>query len=136
MHSTLQIYYYTSLKIFDKVGYYRSLTHMEISEFWICLLYHHLTQIMNDIFFPQYSSWPYYWWRHEYCITIQLTRRMWKYQRGNHNPYIEEEQTTQCPKEQVQKDTQRSIKHTYKTKDRVTRTPLKTGGKLRWALRL
>ena len=29
------------------------------------------------------------------------------------------------------KDKQRSTKHTYKTKDRVTRTPLKTGGKLR-----
>jgi hypothetical protein len=28
----------------------------------------------------------------------------------------------------VQKDKQRSTKHTYKTKDRVTRTPLKTGG--------
>jgi hypothetical protein len=31
----------------------------------------------------------------------------------------------------VQKDKQRSTKHTNKTKDRVTRTPLKTGGKLR-----
>jgi hypothetical protein len=30
----------------------------------------------------------------------------------------------------VQKD-KRSTKHTYKTKDRVTRTPLKTGGELR-----
>ena len=31
----------------------------------------------------------------------------------------------------VQKDKQRSTKHTYKTKDGVTQTPLKTGGKLR-----
>jgi len=38
------------------------------------------------------------------------------YQRGNQNPYIEEEQTTQWPKEKVQKDKQRSAKHTYKTK--------------------
>jgi hypothetical protein len=45
----------------------------------------------------------------------------------NQNPYIEEEQTTQWPKEKVQKDKQRSTKHTYKTKDRVTRTPLKPG---------
>ena len=30
-------------------------------------------------------------------------------------------------KKKVQKDKQRSTKHTYKTKDRVTRTPLKTG---------
>ena len=47
--------------------------------------------------------------------------------KGNQNPYIEEEQTTQWPKEKVQKDKQRSAKHTHKTKDRVTRTPLKTG---------
>jgi hypothetical protein len=47
------------------------------------------------------------------------------------NPYIEEEQTTQWPKEKAQKDKQRSTKHTYKTKDRETRTPLKTGGELR-----
>ena len=50
---------------------------------------------------------------------------------GNQNPYIEEEQTTQWPKEKVQKDKQRSTKHTYKTKDRVTRTPLNPGGELR-----
>jgi hypothetical protein len=55
------------------------------------------------------------------------TRRAWRYQRGNQNPYIEEEQTTQWPKEKLQKDKQRSTKHTYKTKDRVTRTPLNTG---------
>ena len=44
--------------------------------------------------------------------------------------YIEEEQTTQWSKEKVQKDKQRSTKHTYKTKDRVKRTPFKTGGEL------
>ena len=32
----------------------------------------------------------------------------------------------------VQKDKKRSTKHTYKTKDRVTRTPLKTRGELRY----
>jgi hypothetical protein len=48
-------------------------------------------------------------------------------QRGNQNPYIEEEQKTQWPKEKGQKDKQRNTKHTYKVKDRVTRTPLKTG---------
>jgi len=37
-------------------------------------------------------------------------------QRGNQNPYIEG-QTTQWPKEKVQKDKQRSTKHTHKTKD-------------------
>jgi len=46
---------------------------------------------------------------------------------SNQNPYIEEELTTQWPKEKkVQKDKQRSTKHTYKTKVRI-----KTGGELR-----
>ena len=52
-----------------------------------------------------------------------------RYQRCNLNPYIEEGQTTQRPKEKVQKDKQRSTKHTHKTKERVTRSSLKTGGK-------
>ena len=50
---------------------------------------------------------------------------------GNQNPYIEEEQPTQWPKEKVQMDKQRSTKHTHKTKDRETRTPLKTWSELR-----
>jgi hypothetical protein len=37
---------------------------------------------------------------------------------------------TKSPKEKVQKDERRSTKHTYKTKDWVTWTPLKTGGEL------
>jgi hypothetical protein len=49
----------------------------------------------------------------------------------NQNTYIEEEQTTQWPKEKVQKGKQLSTKHTYKTKDRETRSPLKSGGELR-----
>ena len=36
-----------------------------------------------------------------------VNRRVWRYQRGNQNPYIEEEQTTQWPKEKGQKDKQR-----------------------------
>jgi len=46
-----------------------------------------------------------------------VTRRVWKYQ----------EQTTQWTKEKVQKEKQRSRKITYKTKDWVTRTPIKSG---------
>jgi hypothetical protein len=53
-----------------------------------------------------------------------------RYQRGNQKPYIEDEQTTQWPKEKVQKDKQLSTKHTHKTKDPVTRTRLKTGCEL------
>ena len=44
--------------------------------------------------------------------------KVWRYQRGNQNPYIEE-------KENVQKDKQRSRKHKHKAKDRIPRTPLK-----------
>ena len=58
-------------------------------------------------------------------------RKVWRYQRGNQNPYIEDEQTTQWPKGKVQKGKQRSTKHTYKAKDRVTRTSIITGGELR-----
>ena len=56
---------------------------------------------------------------------------------GNKKPYIDDEQTTQWPKEKVQKDKQRSTKHTHKkTKDWVTRTSRKTGGELRCSGRL
>jgi hypothetical protein len=59
-------------------------------------------------------------------------RSLRRYQKGNQNPFIEEEQTTQWPKEKVQKDKQRSTKHTHKTKYRVTRTmnSTKTRGEL------
>ena len=53
-----------------------------------------------------------------------------KIPKGYQNPYIEEDQTTQWPKEKVQKDKQRTTKHTHKTKDRVIRTPLKTNNEL------
>jgi len=43
---------------------------------------------------------------------------------------------TQWPKEKVQKDKQRSTKHTHKTKDRVKLTPLKTEDELRYSGRV
>jgi hypothetical protein len=49
-----------------------------------------------------------------FCILYYI-RRVWIYQKDNQNPYIEEEQTTQWPKEKVQKDKQQSPKHTHKT---------------------
>jgi len=60
-----------------------------------------------------------------FMFVLCIIRRIWRYKRSNQNPYIEE-QETQWSKEKVQKDKQRSIKHTHKTKDRVTRTSLKT----------
>jgi hypothetical protein len=47
---------------------------------------------------------------------------------GNRNPLYR--RRTQWQKEKVQKNEQRSTKHTHKTKDRVTRTPLKAWGDL------
>jgi hypothetical protein len=66
---------------------------------------------------------------YRYLQFLNHVRRVRRYQRGNQNPYIEE-QTTQWQTEKVQKDNQRSTKHAYKTKDRETRTPLKIGGEL------
>jgi hypothetical protein len=43
---------------------------------------------------------------------------------------MKEGQTTQLPNEKGQKDKQLSTKHTHKTRDRVTRTTLITGGEL------
>ena len=59
-------------------------------------------------------------------VNCCFSGRVWRYQRGNQDPYIEE-QTTQWSKEKAEKDKQRSTKYTYKTDDRVTRTALKTG---------
>ena len=47
--------------------------------------------------------------------------RVWRYQRGNQNSYIEEEHTTQWRKE-GQRDKKRSTKHRHKTQDRVTKS--------------
>jgi hypothetical protein len=60
-----------------------------------------------------------------HCDLIWV-RRVWRYERGIQNQNIEE-QTTQWPNEKVQKDKQRSTKHTHRTKDRVTQTPLIKG---------
>ena len=61
-----------------------------------------------------------------------IHKKSLKIQRDNQNLYIEEEQTTKWPKEKGQKNKQRSTKHTHKTKDRVSRTPLKIGGELKF----
>jgi hypothetical protein len=43
---------------------------------------------------------------------MKYSRSVWRYQRSNHNPYIEEEQTTQWPKEKSTKG-QTTIYKTY-----------------------
>jgi hypothetical protein len=56
---------------------------------------------------------------------MTLTKKSLKIPKGgNQNPYIDEEQKTQWLKEKGQTTI-------YKTKDRVTRAPLRTGGELR-----
>ena len=66
-----------------------------------------------------------------YISFTHLSEEFEDTKKGNQSPYIEEEQTKQSPKEKVQQDKQRSTKYTHKAKDRVTRTPLNTGGELR-----
>jgi hypothetical protein len=67
-------------------------------------------------------------WGNKHSISSNLTlRSVWRYQTGNHNSQIEEEQKTQRIKEIGQKDKQRSTKHTHQTKDWVTRTYLILG---------
>jgi hypothetical protein len=52
-----------------------------------------------------------------FCFSFYYKKSLKIPKGGNQNPYIEEEQTTQWPKEEVQKDKQRSTKHTHKTND-------------------
>jgi hypothetical protein len=85
--------------------------------------------LYNIILWPIKSSQFDNWFVNNRDFQVS-NRRVWRYQRVNQNLYIEE-QTTQWPKEKVQKDKQRFRKHTYKTKDQATRTPLKTGSELR-----
>ena len=68
-----------------------------------------------------------------------LKRRVWWYQRGNQNIVhrrrtdntLAKRQKNRQHNDQKKKDKQRSTKHTYKAKDRVTRNPLWTGCELR-----
>ena len=74
--------------------------------------------IQDEINFP-IVSYPFV------CINIPVAppygylmfqyRRVCKYQMGNQNPYIEEKQTTQWEKEKVQKEKQRSTRHTHQS---------------------
>jgi len=66
--------------------------------------------MMDDI--DNYSSMELYWeLTKDLAQDISVTntfvpstnlRRVWRYQRGNQNPYIDEKQTTQWPKEKIQ----------------------------------
>ena len=62
-------------------------------------------------------------WIVQFWLPLRYSlRRVWRYQRGNQNPYVEGEQTTQWP---TYTKGQTTINKIYiKTKDRVTRTSL------------
>ena len=97
----------------------------------------YISSLQNILFVLIYLRMLKWWERTGICIRLSLTSNSNIHRnifiRDNQNQYIEEEQTTQWLKEKVQKDKQRSTKHTHRIKDRViiTRTPLKTGGELR-----
>ena len=63
-------------------------------------------------------------WKIKHHVSKNTCKKSLKIPKGgNQNVYIEEDQTTQWPKEKrtkVQKDKQQFTKHTHKTKDRVT----------------
>ena len=65
-----------------------------------------------------------------------VSRRVWRYQRGWSESVNRRRTDSKMAKTKVQKEKQRSTKHTHKTKDRVTRTPLKTGDELRFCRRV
>ena len=50
------------------------------------------------------------------AVGMLLHKRVWRYQRDNQNPYIEEEQRPQWPKEKSSKDKKRSTNNTNKTR--------------------
>jgi short subunit dehydrogenase-like uncharacterized protein len=82
--------------------------------FHIYLPHTHSSQQKN--YFPSYKN----------SLKIPKGQSEIVYRRTEHN----------CQKKKVQKDKQRSTQHTYKAKDRITRTPLKTEGELRCSGRI
>ena len=72
-------------------------------------------------------------WRHSPNFLI---RNVWRYQRGNQKQYIAEVQTTQWPTEINKRASNEQQNTTNKTKDRATRTPIKTRDELRCSERV
>jgi hypothetical protein len=97
---------------------------LEANNLWVRVSI--LTLCFIEIFSDSVSNiWKYNLYFEQQC-GCNTKKRLKIPKGGNQNTSIEEEQTTQWPKEKGQKDKQWSTKHTHKTKDRVTRTPLKT----------
>ena len=96
--------------------------------------HHHLYPFKDLLYYYMLCERRIWRYHHLYPIKdilyyyILCVRRVWRYQRSNQNPYIDK-RTTQLPKEKVQKNKQRSTKHTHKLKS-IT-NPITTGGELR-----
>ena len=81
---------------------------------------HGLTCCVCDETCSRFNSFPGYYYHSFYWLKVS---QEFEDTKGVIRIRISKK-TTQWPKEKVQKDKQRSTKHTHKTKDRVTRTPL------------
>ena len=90
----------------------------EKQEIWINLQLLHckLIKAQNERYILQYKSF-----KQSLCIYMKT---IWRYQRGNQNPLIDERQTKLFPKEKVQSDNDLQTT-TQKSKYWGTRTPLK-----------
>ena len=61
-------------------------------------------------------------------FSFSIKRRVWRYHKGVIRIRQSKKNIQQNGQKMYKKDKQRSTKHTHKTKDRITQTPLKAGG--------
>ena len=102
-----------------------------ILQFWFCIpVFSFLRKL--------YITWDYTPLTMKWQLINVKSKRIWSYQRVhrcNQNPYIEEGQTTQWPKEKY-KRTNNDLQNIHIKLDRATRTQLQTGGELRCSVRV
>ena len=76
-------------------------------------------------------QWMFYYTSAIKVMNNLSLRRVWRYQRGHQNLYKSKKyKHHNGQKKKLQNYKQPSTKHTHKTKDRVTQTPLNTVGEL------
>ena len=79
--------------------------------------------------FQLYCCGQLYWWMKQ-AKTTDLCQEDLKIPKGQSESVYRRRTGNTMAERKSTRDKKRSTKHTYKTKDRVTRTPLKTGGEL------
>ena len=119
------INWYISTSLMLKIKILTKIYYQDCFVFCVVIRKSFLSFCLYVLFWPLHIEWKLalFFQPNNLIQGSQWTRRVWKYQRGNQSPQIEEEQTAQWSKRNSTKG-QTTI---YKTKDRVTRTPLKTG---------